>query len=48
MTALLLGCGSKWGLTVQQQLLAKDWTVYSLSSTEQTEQDNLHQELLPP
>jgi hypothetical protein len=46
MNALLLGCGSKWGLTVQQQLLAKDWTVYSLSSTEQTEQDNLHQHII--
>ena len=46
MNALLLGCGSKWGLTVQQQLLAKGWTVCSLSSTKLAEQDNLYQHII--
>jgi len=46
MNALLLGCGSKWGLTVQQQLLAKGWTVCSLSSTKLAEQDNLYQDII--
>jgi len=46
MNALLLGCGSKWGLTVLQNLLDKGWTVYSLTSTELSEQENLVQHVI--
>lgn len=43
MNALLLGCGSKWGLTVLETLLSKEWTVYSLTSTELPQQERLVQ-----
>ena len=46
MNALLLGCGSKWGLTVLQTLLDKGFTVYSLTSTELPRQQGLVQEVI--
>ena len=33
MNALLIGCGSKWGLTVLQSLLDAGWNVYSISGS---------------
>ena len=46
MNALLLGCGSKWGLTILQTLLDKGSTVYSLTSTELPQQQGLVQEVI--
>tara|TARA_R110000851_G_scaffold150051_6_gene290851 strand:- start:184 stop:828 length:645 start_codon:yes stop_codon:yes gene_type:complete len=43
MNALLIGCGSKWGLGVLQYLLDTGWRVYSMSSSNSVEHENLHQ-----
>jgi len=46
-TALLVGCGSKFGLEVLTNFLDHDWTVYSLSgSLTDIKNDNLHQEVI--
>jgi len=46
MNALLLGCGSKWGLTVLKTLLSKGWTVHNLTSTELPQQEILVQHIV--
>lgn len=42
-TALLIGCGSKFGKTLLQNLLALGWTVYSVSGSQIDCSGNLHQ-----
>lgn len=37
--ALLIGCGSKFGLRLRNQLLAQDWKIYSISGSD-TDIDN--------
>ena len=46
-TALLIGCGSKFGLNLLRYLLAQDWTVYSISgSTIDLDCSRLHQKIV--
>lgn len=40
-TALLIGCGSKFGLSLQQNLLSNGWAVNSISGTPSTETHDL-------
>jgi hypothetical protein len=41
-TALLVGCGSKFGLTLLQQLLTAGWRVYSISGSDVEHPGDLH------
>lgn len=42
MNALLVGCGSKFGLKLLQDLLDKGWQVYTIQSSEIDHRDNLY------
>ena len=41
-TALLIGCGSKFGLTLLKQLLTAGWRVYSISGSDVEHPGDLH------
>lgn len=43
MIALLIGCGSKFGLKLLQTLLDNQWIVYSITGSEIHPHENLHQ-----
>ena len=46
-TALLIGCGSKFGLDLLKNLLDQNWTIYSISgSIIDSQSDNLYQEIV--
>jgi len=46
-TALLIGCGSKFGLTLLKNLLDQNWTIYSISGTSvDIQSHNLYQKIV--
>ena len=42
-TALLVGCGSKFGLRMLKELLDNNWVIYSIAGSEILPHENLHQ-----